>query len=537
MLKPGEIVDRYRVEDLLGRGGMAAVFKVRHLQLNSFNALKLLFITAPDICQRLIREGRVQASLRHPNIVAVHDVLEVDGAPALVMEFVDGPALDEYLLDSKPTFDEALNIFRGILLGIAHAHGQGVAHRDLKPANVLLAKTNAGIVAKVADFGLVKALDDDQGRAATQAGVALGTPNYMSPEQIKDSAAVDQRTDIFAMGCILYELLAGQRAFEGSSNYEIYRQVMTGEYTPIQELVPGLPRSVVQAIDGCLMPDRDERLSDCNMVFDLLFDDAALFPGDVAKRDVSMGTPASGERLQLKFADVEFQNALDDLAWQKHAEAKSAAPVPTPEQPRSSRIGFGIVVGVLFLLLLVPGLAVFGLQNRAGEVETTPELDPVADAGDPSAPVPVPVPVPGPEPEPEPDPVADEPPAPVPAPAVAPAPTPRPVAAVPVPPAPVEAPEPLVVEDPPTELAVEPEPQLPATATVVARGDAEEVWLRSGANEYHLRPGAEVAPGAYSIHVVFAGAAEMAAGTLTAEAGVAVSVTCSSFNFNCIHSP
>ena len=139
MLRIGHTIDRYRIEALIGQGGMAAVYRARHAQLDSLHAVKVLFITAPQVRERLLREGKVQANLRHTNVVSVTDVLEVQGAPALVMEYVDGPALDHWLLNNKPTLDEALFLFRGILRGVSAAHERGVIHRDLKPANILLA--------------------------------------------------------------------------------------------------------------------------------------------------------------------------------------------------------------------------------------------------------------------------------------------------------------------------------------------------------------------------------------------------------------
>ena len=205
---------------------MAAVYLGRHAQLDSLHAIKVLFITAPQIRERLLREGRVQANLRHPNIVSVTDVLEVQGAPALVMEYVDGPALDAWLLEHKPTIDEALWLFRGIVRGVSAAHERGVVHRDLKPANILLSRTNEGIVPKVTDFGLVKSVSDTKGH--TQTGLALGTPEYMAPEQIRDASEVDQRADMFALGCILYELVCHRRAFGRPDKMSTFNAIVSG---------------------------------------------------------------------------------------------------------------------------------------------------------------------------------------------------------------------------------------------------------------------------------------------------------------------
>jgi len=143
-LVPGTAIDRYDVVRLLGHGGMAEVYPVRHRTLGTSHALKLLTLSGRSIRDRLIEEGRVQARLRHPNLVAVTDVLDVDGAPGLLMEFVDGPSPDAWLSTQRPDPSEAERLFRGILDGVGRAHRHGVVHRDLKPSNVLLATDEDG---------------------------------------------------------------------------------------------------------------------------------------------------------------------------------------------------------------------------------------------------------------------------------------------------------------------------------------------------------------------------------------------------------
>jgi serine/threonine protein kinase len=140
MLEPGQTHDRYSVEAMIGRGGMAVVYRVRHTSLGSHHALKVLTLGGPGVRERLMQEGRLQAQLRHPNIVAVTDVLEVGGNPALVLELVDGPTLDGWLdANPRPPLDIAEAMFRGVVNAVHAAHARGLVHRDLKPANVLLA--------------------------------------------------------------------------------------------------------------------------------------------------------------------------------------------------------------------------------------------------------------------------------------------------------------------------------------------------------------------------------------------------------------
>jgi serine/threonine-protein kinase len=220
VLAVGQVVgERYVVEGILGIGGLAEVYRVRHQRLGSLHALKVLVLRRKGFDQRLEREGQIQAQLRHPNVVAVNDIVMVEDQPGLVMEYVDGTNL-EALLQEHGAFspDEALALLAPVLAAVAHAHALGAVHRDLKPANILLARTPVGWVPKVADFGIGKILDDTTGdgtgrAGATRAGMAMGTPGYMPPEQVRDSSTVDQRADVFALGVILYELLTGRAPF------------------------------------------------------------------------------------------------------------------------------------------------------------------------------------------------------------------------------------------------------------------------------------------------------------------------------------
>jgi serine/threonine-protein kinase len=280
LLRIGETIDRYKIEALIGQGGMAAVYRVRHCQLDSEHALKVLFITAPQIYQRLIREGRVQANLRHANIVSVTDVLSIGGSPALVMEYIDGPSLDTWLLENEATLEEALWLFRGILRGIAVAHERGVVHRDLKPANVLLSPSDEGFVPKVTDFGLVKSVVEQKG--STQTGMSLGTPEYMSPEQIRDASDIDTRADMWALGCILYELVCHKRAFSGADKMATFTLICNGVYEPPRKVVPTIPRNVAEAIRSLLEVDRNNRLSSCDALYDLLYQESEPKVGRIA---------------------------------------------------------------------------------------------------------------------------------------------------------------------------------------------------------------------------------------------------------------
>ncbi|MFZ5477013.1 MAG: serine/threonine-protein kinase [Myxococcota bacterium] len=276
-LGEGDVVERYAVEALVGQGGMASVWRVRHRTLGSQHALKLLTVVSVRLRDRLLQEGQIQAQLRHPNLVAVTDVVEVHGQPGLVMEFVDGPSLDTWAAPRHPLdVAEAERMFRGVVAGVAEAHARGLVHRDLKPANVLVAPTASGPIPKVADFGLAKVLaEETQAMGQTRSGMAMGTPPYMSPEQIRDTKHVDARTDVFALGCILYELLAGRRAFPQGDMLSCFTAISRGEYPALDAVRPGLPARLVRAVEGCLEIDRDHRIADCATLVRVLDGDVA----------------------------------------------------------------------------------------------------------------------------------------------------------------------------------------------------------------------------------------------------------------------
>jgi serine/threonine protein kinase len=331
-LLPGTIVDRYTVEAVLGAGGIAVVYRVRHNTLDSLHALKVLTITSAAIRQRLIQEGRVQASLRHPNILAVTDIVEVDGAPGLIMEYVEGPTLELLLQRERLTFDRAEKLGLGIIAGVSEAHARGLIHRDLKPANVLLAMAGASYVPKVADFGLVKLLTEGGlGLSSTRTGLTMGTPRYMAPEQIRDAKNVDQRADIFSLGAVLYELVTGQQAFPGDDVIDLFNSIATGNFIRPKKLVPTLPSAVEEAIVGALEVDRDERIPDCQTLL------STWTGGDqsdsrVFIRPNRVGTPV--RELAVEPAEPKIRPG----GWNKAADPASlpGAASTSPERPRRS---------------------------------------------------------------------------------------------------------------------------------------------------------------------------------------------------------
>ncbi len=267
-LTAGTIVERYRVEGRLGAGGMASVYRVRHQDLGTVHALKVLHLPSPELRERLLQEGRLQGALRHPNVLAVTDLVDVDGSPGLVLEYVEGESLADVLRDRRLSLDEADHLARRVMVGVAAAHRHGLIHRDLKPANVLVAVVDGTPLPKVADFGLARALVRSD-EPLTSTGMSMGTPCYMAPEQASDSRSVDARADVFSLGALLFELVTGTRAFPGSSLVQIVYAAASGAYRDPRELVPELPERMAKAIEGALEPDPDRRTPSCEALLEL----------------------------------------------------------------------------------------------------------------------------------------------------------------------------------------------------------------------------------------------------------------------------
>ncbi len=254
---PCEMVGDYEVLGELGRGGMGVVYRARQRRLNRVVALKMILAgshAGPEELSRFRREAAAIACLQHPNIVQVHESGEYQGKPFFSLEFIDGGSLDRKLNAAPLPPREAAALVETLARAMHAAHEQGIIHRDLKPANVLLTKDGTP---KITDFGLAKKLDE---AGLSLSGAVMGTPSYMAPEQASGQVrAIDARTDVYALGAVLYECLTGRPPFRAATAMDTLMQVLQNEPVPPGRLAARCPRELETICLKCLEKQQDKR--------------------------------------------------------------------------------------------------------------------------------------------------------------------------------------------------------------------------------------------------------------------------------------
>ncbi|NIO67591.1 MAG: protein kinase [Anaerolineae bacterium] len=345
-LSPGENIGPYRIIEQLGQGGMATVFKAYHPALDRYVAIKVLhpaFKEDPNFLARFQREARIVAKLEHPHIVPVYDFSEHKGMAYLVMRYVEGETLKAHLTGEPLSPQRILDILKPVAEALAYAHEQGVLHRDIKPSNVMLTPEDSIFLT---DFGLARMAQS--GESTLSQDMMIGTPQYMSPEQAKGEE-VDERTDIYSLGVVLFEMLTGRVPFSADTPYAIIHDHI---YTPLPlpttikpDIFPALERVVLKAL-AKEKDDRYQKVTELAMAFE-----------DAVIETASGVAPAPEEEKVVEPATVPSTVV----------EAKPAALETKPSRKRWLIIGGAVAA----LLILVCCAGLF-LASRAQKAKSTP---------------------------------------------------------------------------------------------------------------------------------------------------------------------
>ena len=403
---PASLVDtvldgQYQMEALLGKGGMGAVYRARHILLGDRVAIKVLppeVRTNAEWLRRFRREGQAARRFRHPNAVTVYDLrTAADGTIYMVMEYVEGHTLDLAIKTrGRLSAAEALDILTPIMSVLETAHSMGVVHRDLKPENIMIGKAteNGAPVVKLLDLGIAKmreiAGDNGGNTALTMAGQVLGTPYYMSPEQWGEiprdgNPEIDGRADIYSLGLVFYEMISGRRPFAAHTLPELRRDHVTTTPKPLYQVAPDVPRGFSDAIERATAKDRGDRQSTASQLANELragLATAAQPAGDAVAPDL-VETVALKEEVQTK-SDVNAATVLtvDSVPTSPSAPRPEPTSAPTvvekrkPEPPRPAAVE-------------MPSATV--VESAPSVVTSVPEVAP---------PLPAPIPTPSPLPAP-----------------------------------------------------------------------------------------------------------------------------------------
>ncbi|MGZ3456492.1 MAG: serine/threonine-protein kinase [Polyangiales bacterium] len=366
------LAEKYRVERVLGEGGMGLVVLATHVELDQQVAIKCLLPEAAKnatAVDRFAREARACAKLRGENVVHVTDVgILESGAPFMVMEYLQGEDLEQHLLTRGPlAVDDAIHYVLEACAGLSEAHAAGIIHRDLKPANLFLAtRSDTGCVLKVVDFGISRLLEAPRNNLTSTQDL-MGSPLYMSPEQLRSLHDVDERADIWAMGIILYELLAGVPPFQGDTLPQICSAVLVNEPPSLAEVRSELPEGLHAVVAKCLEKDADNRYRTATELAEAL----------------AMYAPARSAATLARIARMSMSQGIEMAPPSSHALIDVRADTAFVEAPAPVRGSRWKVVGIVLAVVLA-AIASFALGRRH---MTSPAVAPAASSLAASSPV------------------------------------------------------------------------------------------------------------------------------------------------------
>ncbi|MFT3927359.1 MAG: protein kinase [Myxococcales bacterium] len=382
-----EIAGKYRVETVIGQGGMGAVYSARNVLTGKRVAIKWLLPehAGSSTRERLLREARIACSIEHPNVVDIYDVGEHQGGLFLVMEYLRGQPLSDVLAErGRLDPEELIALLLPTMRGVHAAHQAGVIHRDLKPENIILSESDGEIVPKVVDFGVSKTVGASSvpHSSLTRTGALVGTPHYMALEQVDGSNQIDTRTDVYAFGVLLYRALTGYYPFDGSSLGEVILKIGTKDAPSMRTVRPELPAGLDAVVLRALSRSRDLRFSSLEELATAL---EPFSPGVRFHREAGHSRSSAGASREQKLITPNFVSAsaagVPAASGASEPSASSVRTTPSPNQEGTGRMrtvgAFWIGAG-LALVVLVGGAIWLAGRSRIAEAPLPPA--PVAPA-------------------------------------------------------------------------------------------------------------------------------------------------------------
>ncbi|HYT72121.1 MAG TPA: serine/threonine-protein kinase [Gemmatimonadales bacterium] len=343
-------VGKFELHELIGEGAMGAVWKAYDSVIRRYVALKILSGAvgrSPDARDRFLREARAAGALQHPNLITIYDLGEADGQLFIAMELVDGRDLSTLVAMHEPlALERKLDIAIEVLQGLAYAHERGVIHRDVKPSNVRIASDGA---VKIMDFGIARL----QWADVTGSGSIVGTPTYMAPEQITNGP-ITPATDLFAVGCLLYELLSYRKPFEGETVHGVLYQVLTTDPKPLRTMAPSIPAALERVVAKALNKIPEDRYETARQMQSALFGIRAALSGasDATARMTLRWTPIPGAALRLvtraplkwRLAALAALGIVVTMLYYVARQPSSAAAPPPPDEGGLTTVALNQVV-------------------------------------------------------------------------------------------------------------------------------------------------------------------------------------------------
>ena len=383
MFRNGDTFGKYKIERTLGTGGMGAVYLVRHRVLDSLFALKILDDAiakkGEDFVTRFIREAKLSSNIRHPNLAAVHDAGrdEATGLYYLVMEYLPGGTLRDRIHErGRIAIPEAVHIARQVAAALVTAHERGTVHRDIKPENIMFAADGS---VRLADLGIAKGTGE-QDTLVTMASAVFGTPAYMAPEQARDSSSVDGKADIWSLGVVLYEMLSGQRPYDGNGLAAVVKPLLSNEPFPdVRAVAPDVPSALAELIGEMCRKDASQRIADARSVVARLSSLGNLPARAEAVTQVTQATVGTLPSLEEPSVFVEPKVATEVREFEAEREAR----IRRASVRRRSRMYIAVLALICVLLgMFVVVKDVVKTQDAVGPVGNKGAPDNISQTND-----------------------------------------------------------------------------------------------------------------------------------------------------------